>query len=112
MVKRHSLMLVKPADFRVNTELAADNQYMDLLEPVDADRALQQSNDLIRLLKKHDIKVASFPGEPETPDAVFPNNIFATTRDRFIIGHMLHPRRQKDSRCSLDAKTFNIRVCF
>ena len=70
---------------------------MDLLQPVDSDRALQQSNDLIQTLKQQGIEVASFPGDPETPDAVFPNNMFATTRDRFIIGHMLHPGRQKEA---------------
>jgi len=92
-----AVMVVEPAEFRVNTESAADNQYMNLLEPVDADRALLQSNLLVQTLKQQGIEVTSFPGDPDTPDAVFPNNVFATTRNRLIIGHMLHPGRRKEA---------------
>ncbi len=39
----------------------------------------------------------SFPGNSETPDDVFPNNVFGTAPGRFIVGHMLHPLRQRET---------------
>ena len=31
-----------------------------------------------------------FAGNPATPDAVFPNNVFATAAGRYIVGRMRH----------------------
>ena len=38
-----------------------------------------------------------FPGDPDTPDALFPNNVFATAPGRLVIGHMRHPVRQREA---------------
>ena len=90
-------MLIEPVDFSVCTESAVDNPYMILDGTTDPDRALRQSRGLAELIAARGIEVRCFPGDPQTPDAVFPNNVFATTPEHFIIGHMLHPGRQKEA---------------
>ena len=92
-----SVLMVEPADFTVSTQSAIDNPYMNLTDTADAQRALEQARDLAGLISRQGIEVVSFPGDPDTPDAIFPNNVFATTSDRFIIGSMLHPVRQKEA---------------
>lgn len=92
------VMLVEPADFTVNTESAIDNHYMDLDHKADAERALGQARNLGNLIASQGIEVVTFPGWRETPDGVFPNNVFATTPDRsFIVGRMLRPSRQREA---------------
>ncbi len=92
-----AVMMVEPADFRVSAESAVDNHYMNLEDSVDAKLALRQSRDLAQLIGSQDIDVVSFPGDPKTPDAIFPNNVFAITENNLIIGHMLHPGRQAEA---------------
>jgi hypothetical protein len=92
-----AVFLVEPADFAVNLESAIDNHYMDLTHVADSQRALEQARDLAELISAQGIEVVRFPGRRETPDDVFPNNVFATTSDRFIVGRMLRPSRQKEA---------------
>ena len=92
-----AVMLVEPVDFIVNPESAIDNHYMDLDHVANSKRALDQARGLAGLISGQGIEVVSFPGRRETPDAVFPNNVFATTRDRLIVGRMLRPSRQLEA---------------
>lgn len=101
-----AVMLVEPVDFTVNTESAIDNHYMDLDHVADSRRALEQARGLAQLIAGQGIEVINFPGRRETPDAIFPNNVFATTRDRLIVGRMLRPSRQ------LEAERPDIRTWF
>ena len=101
-----AVFLVEPADFTVNTESAIDNHYMDLTHVADSQRALEQARALADLISNQGIEVVRFPGRREAPDGVFPNNVFATTPDRLIVGHMLRPSRQ------LEAERPDIRAYF
>ncbi len=101
-----AVMLVEPMDFTVNTESAIDNHYMDLDHVADSKRALEQARGLASLIAAQGIEVISFPGKREAPDGVFPNNVFATTHDRLIVGRMLRPSRQ------LEAERPDIRAWF
>jgi len=92
-----SVMMIEPADFSVSVESAVDNHYMNLDDAVDAQLALRQSRDLAGLLAAQGVEVVSFPGDPQAPDAIFPNNVYATTAGHLIIGHMLHPGRQVEA---------------
>jgi hypothetical protein len=92
-----AVMMVEPKDFSVSRESAADNHYMNLDDVADAELALRQSRNLASLVEARGIEVMSFPGDPQTPDAIFPNNVFATTADHLIIGHMLYPGRQREA---------------
>ena len=92
-----SVLMIEPVNFSVCEESAIDNHYMNLNESVDSQLALRQFRGLVELISNQDIEVVVFPGDPATPDAIFPNNVFATTENHFIIGHMLHPGRQKEA---------------
>lgn len=87
--------LVSPADFRLAAESARDNLYMDLARTPDPALALAEHAMLARRLRE-DVPVITFPGDPECPDGVFPNNVFATARGRFIVGRMRHPVRRRE----------------
>jgi len=95
-----SAFLVSPEGFSLAEQSRRDNAYMQTAGGVDADRALRQHRALHKALSDA-LPVIAFPGDPATPDAVFPNNVFATARDtrggRLLIGRMRHPVRQREA---------------
>lgn len=88
--------LLAPAEFALAAESASDNRYMDLERDVDPLRALAQHAALAQALRA-DCPVITFPGDASTPDAVFPNNVFATAPGRLIVGRMRHAVRQREA---------------
>ena len=91
-----ALFLVSPEGFALADESARDNRYMDLSRAVDAERALAQHRGLQRALSAVRPTIC-FAGDPHMPDAVFPNNAFATAPGRVMLGHMRHPVRQHET---------------
>ena len=91
------VFLVAPADFRLARESASDNAYMQMAQTVDAQRAAAQHQALASALARAGIPTHIFPGDPDTPDAVFPNNVFATAPGRLIVGAMRHAVRQREA---------------
>ena len=91
-----ALFLVAPDGFALAAESARDNRYMDPARPVDVERALAQHRGLQRSLSAVRPTIC-FAGDPATPDAVFPNNVFATAPGRLLIGRMRHPLRQREA---------------
>ena len=87
--------LVAPEQFTLAAQSASDNRYMDLQAPVDTARAAAQHRDLQRAMADT-LPTVCFPGDARTPDAQFPNNVFATVPGRLILGHMRHPVRQAE----------------
>jgi hypothetical protein len=88
--------LIAPAEFSLAAESARDNRYMDMSLAVDPLKALAQHSALAQALRA-DVPVITFPGNPATPDAVFPNNVFGTAPGRLIIGRMRHAVRQREA---------------
>ncbi|TAN04161.1 MAG: amidinotransferase [Rhodanobacteraceae bacterium] len=88
--------LVAPAASELAAESARDNRYMRMDAAFDAQRAFAQHARLAQALRA-DVPVVTFPGDPATPDAMFPNNVFATAPGRFIVGAMRHPVRQREA---------------
>ena len=88
--------LVAPEQFVLAEQSASDNHYMDLAVTVDAPRANAQHRGLQQALART-LPTICFPGDARTPDAVFPNNVFATAPGRLILGHMRHPVRQRET---------------
>ena len=88
--------LVAPSEFSLAAESARDNRYMDMRLAVDPLKALAQHNSLAQALRA-DVPVITFPGDPATPDAVFPNNVFGTAPGRLIVGRMRHAVRQREA---------------
>ncbi|MFC3551396.1 arginine deiminase-related protein [Lysobacter cavernae] len=88
--------LVAPDGFRLAEQSAADNRYMGQTIAFDAARASSQHRELQRALAQV-LPTLCFAGDPATPDAVFPNNVFATAAGRYLIGRMRHPVRQREA---------------
>ncbi len=98
--------VVAPDGFALAAQSAADNRYMADAAAFDAGRALTQHRELHRALSD-ELPVVCFAGDPKTPDALFPNNVFATARPdartqpdgppRFVVGRMRHPVRQREA---------------
>jgi len=88
--------LVAPAEFALAEESARDNRYMDMNLAVNPLKALAQHTALAQALRA-DLPVITFPGDPATPDAVFPNNVFATAPGRLIVGRMRHAVRRREA---------------
>ena len=101
-----AVFLVEPSGFRVSQQTSLDNAYMDLGVQVDPERALDQHRRLSEAIMACGVPVIRFPGQPATPDDVFPNNVFATTNGRFIVGAMRHAERK------LEAERADIRQFF
>lgn len=87
--------LVSPDGFSLAAESASDNVYM-AKGLVDAELALRQHHNLAQAVGRS-LPVRVFPGNAATPDAVFPNNVFATVPGKLIIGAMRHSVRQRES---------------
>jgi len=88
--------LVAPHDFSLAAESATDNRYMAMHEGADAARALAEHAALAAALRAC-VPTLVFPGDAATPDAVFPNNVFATSPGRLIVGAMRHAVRRREA---------------
>ena len=88
--------LVAPEGFALAAQSARDNRYMAEAAAFDASRALDEHRGLQCALSEV-LPTVCFPGDPETPDAVFPNNVFATVAGRYVVGRMRHEVRQREA---------------
>ena len=98
--------LVTPEGFARAEESAQDNRYMAAADNYHGEAALAEHRALQRALSA-DLPVFAFPGDPATPDAVFPNNVFAIARPdaqvlpqappRLLVGRMRHAVRQAEA---------------
>jgi len=89
--------LVAPDGFALAEQSAQDNAYMADAAAFDAQRASMQHRNLHRAISTV-LPTVCFAGDPATPDALFPNNVFGTAAGRCIIGRMRHPVRQRETR--------------
>lgn len=88
--------LVAPDGFTLAAQSAADNRYMAAADAFDPARAQAQHRELHRALSQM-LPTVCFAGDPDTPDAVFPNNVFATAAGRYVVGRMRHPVRRREA---------------
>lgn len=93
--------LVAPDGFARAEQSAGDNRYMAQAQAFDAGRAGAQHRALHQALSQV-LPTVCFAGDPETPDGLFPNNVFATARaadaaPRYLVGRMRHPVRQREA---------------
>lgn len=98
--------LVAPDGFARAEQSAGDNRYMAQAGDFDPGRASAQHRELQRALSAV-LPTVCFAGDPATPDALFPNNVFATGRPdaaralggapRYLVGRMRHPVRQREA---------------
>ena len=106
------VLLVRPDGFRLSAETATDNAYMRPALAVDPARALVEHRALAAAIRaRAGLAVTVFAGDPATPDAVFPNNVFANVPGRLVVGAMRHPERQRESRRADIPAWFAARGC-
>jgi len=91
--------LVAPHGFALAAESASDNRYMAMHESPDCLRALGEHAALAADLRRC-LPTIVFPGDASTPDAVFPNNVFASAPGRLIVGAMRHAVRRREAQRS------------
>ncbi len=91
------VFLVAPERFRFCDDSAQDNAYMQKGQAFDQQRALEQHHALAQKLHELGVPTLVFPGDPDCPDGIFPNNVFATAPGRLIVGAMKHPARQREA---------------
>ena len=100
--------LVAPDGFALAEQSAQDNAYMADAAAFDAQRASMQHRELQRAISAV-LPTFCFAGDPVTPDALFPNNVFGTAAGRAIIGRMRHPVRQHEA-TRADIRSFFAKV--
>ncbi|MFT3763204.1 MAG: arginine deiminase-related protein [Pseudoxanthomonas sp.] len=88
--------LVSPDGFARAEQSASDNRYMARAVDFDPAGAQAQHRELQRALSE-ELPVVCFPGRADTPDAVFPNNVFATAPGRLVVGRMRHEVRRREA---------------
>ncbi|UTA54262.1 arginine deiminase-related protein [Lysobacter soli] len=88
--------LVAPEGFSLAEQSAQDNRYMAQASSFDAECAMAQHRALHRAMSQV-VPTVCFAGDADTPDAVFPNNVFATAAGRYVVGRMRHPVRQREA---------------
>lgn len=88
--------LVAPEGFARAGESASDNRYMAAAAAFDASRALAEHRGLHGALSGT-LPTICFPGDAATPDALYPNNVFATVPGRLVVGRMRHAVRQAEA---------------
>ncbi|MDQ3206652.1 MAG: arginine deiminase-related protein, partial [Pseudomonadota bacterium] len=70
--------------------------YMAGADGFDADAASRQHRALHRAVSEV-LPAVCFAGDPSTPDALFPNNVFGSASGRYIVGRMRHAVRQREA---------------
>ena len=98
--------LVAPDGFARAEQSAGDNRYMAAADAFDPVAALREHRDLHVALSRQ-LPTVCFAGRADTPDALFPNNVFATARPdarahpqarpRLVVGRMRHAVRQREA---------------
>ena len=88
--------LVSPDGFALAAQSARDNRYMAAASAFDPVAALHEHRALHAALSRV-LPTVCFAGSADTPDAVFPNNVFGTAPGRYVVGRMRHEVRQREA---------------
>ncbi len=81
------VVMVPPKEFAFNAQTAADNEFQQLSDETSdiiRGKAMKEFKIMVEVLRQNGIQVVEFDypeSKVETPDAVFPNNWFSTTRN-------------------------------
>ena len=91
-----AVFLVTPDGFSRADESANDNRYMADATAFDPQQALAEHRGLQQALSAV-VPAVAFAGDVATPDALYPNNVFATVPGKAIIGRMRHAVRRREA---------------
>lgn len=106
----NALVMVRPASFRKNEETATNNFFQKDLPDLAAKeivlKAQKEFDDFVGLLQRYGVKVIVVQDtqEPDTPDAIFPNNWFTTHSDGTVA---VYPMFAENRRLERNESVFN-----
>lgn len=104
MMQAPTILMIRPASFGYNAETAANNFFQQdpgIPAAVVQQKALDEFNQMVELLRKNEIEVLLIEDsrEPPKPDAIFPNNWLSSTPDgKLFIFPMYAPSRRAEKR--------------
>jgi hypothetical protein len=93
------LLMIKPVHFGFNDQTAVNNVFQKKIDGNIQQKALQEFNDLVTVLRKNkvDVMVIEDTAEPPTPDSLFPNNWISFHDDgRIFLYPMFAPNRRQE----------------
>src|SRR5690349_6971662 len=108
----NSILMVYPESFGFNHETAVSNTFQtstDESPKAIRDKAVKEFNAMVKTLQANgvDVFVLGNDSEDELPDAVFPNNWFATYEDgTVILFPMLTTNRRKERQSDITESVF------
>ena len=101
------LLMIQPVNFAFNAETALNNTFQKNAGVDVQQKALQEFNDFVAVLRKNkvDVTVVADSLEPATPDSIFPNNWISFDADGRIFLYPMFAvnRRQERKTAVLDA---------
>ena len=91
-----TILMVRPAGFAFNEETAANNTFQQRLDGDIAQRAVEEFDSYVSMLRSNGIAVDVLQDTaiPPTPDSIFPNNCFSTHGDTLVLYPMFAPNRR------------------
>ncbi|MDY3118983.1 MAG: arginine deiminase-related protein [Peptoniphilus sp.] len=97
----NKVIMVRPSAFRFNVETAADNAYQvnDTSIPLEEVqvRAEEEFSNVICALKEEGVGVDVLEDTgDDTPDSIFPNNVFVTFPEKLFISPMYSENRRRE----------------
>ena len=100
-----TILMIRPVHFGANEETAATNFFQSISGEIN-ERSVQQTalkefDDMVDLLRKHDINVLVIDDTPEPvkPSAIFPNNWLSTSQEGVVsVFPMYAPNRRPEKR--------------
>lgn len=108
MVLANTVLMIRPLHFGFNEEAFLTNKFQqritDLTNQQIQQKALQEFDDFVKLLKESRVNVEIFEDTDKhfTPDAIFPNNWLSTHRTGQLITYpMAHQNRQLERRIDI-----------
>lgn len=100
MQTTHTVLMVRPADFRRNEETAVNNFFQAQTPGTGRlnELALAEFDQYVETLTRAGVRaiVLQDPGKLDTPDSIFPNNVISFHGDRAIIYPMFAENRRNE----------------
>lgn len=100
-----TLLMIRPASFRMNEQTAVNNYYQKVIDGLSAEKvndlAREEFDEFVDKLRSKGVQVVVVDDEkePDTPDAVFPNNWISFHEDgRVGLYPMFAPNRRAERR--------------
>ena len=98
------ILMVRPVRFAFNEETAENNAFQNKVEGDVAQRAIEEFDSYVSMLRSNGITVDVIQDTPEpaTPDSIFPNNCISTHGDTLVLYPMFAPNRRLERAKLLD----------